>query len=65
MPLHLALSWGSAETVQLLVEHGADVNTRDGSHKTPLHVALSPDSSHATSWSDLGHTAIGRAWGRR
>ncbi|KAI9451107.1 hypothetical protein BJY52DRAFT_1353543 [Lactarius psammicola] len=34
-----------AQTVPLLLEHGADINTRDGGHKTPLHLASS-------GWSD-------------
>ena len=39
--LHLASFSGSAETVQLLIEHGADVATRDGRYRTPLHLASS------------------------
>ncbi|KAI9467349.1 hypothetical protein BJY52DRAFT_1237931 [Lactarius psammicola] len=36
--LHWASSSGaSAGTVQILIEHGADVNTTDRSHKTSLH----------------------------
>ena len=31
----------NAETVWLLLEHGADVTARDGTHSTPLHLALS------------------------
>lgn len=40
-PLHLASSGWDAETVQLLILKGADVNERDESHKTPLHLILS------------------------
>ncbi|KAH9056537.1 hypothetical protein EDB87DRAFT_1687340 [Lactarius vividus] len=34
---------GNANYVKLLIEHGADVTTRDGSHRTPLHLASSWD----------------------
>jgi len=33
--------------VQLLIEHGADVNVRDGNHSTPLHLASSSWSVEA------------------
>src|SRR6266702_2937545 len=39
--LLLASSSRSAETVQLFIQLGADVNARDGSHSTPLHLATS------------------------
>jgi ankyrin repeat protein len=38
-PLHLASSVGSAETVQLLIEHGAEVAAQDVNNRTPLHLA--------------------------
>ena len=40
-PLHLASSKGSAETVNLLIQHGAHVNAQNESRSTPLHLAAS------------------------
>ena len=37
-PLLYAAAWGSVESVQLLLDHGADVNKPDGGHWTALHV---------------------------
>lgn len=34
--LHYACKWGCTEIVQLLLEHGADVNAKNDSGKTPL-----------------------------
>jgi ankyrin repeat protein len=34
-PLHWAVWWGNIQAVQLLLEHGADVNASDKSGKTP------------------------------
>ncbi|XP_058020335.1 rabankyrin-5 isoform X3 [Ahaetulla prasina] len=39
-PLHLAASWGLEETVQCLLEFGANVNAQDAEGKTPIHVAI-------------------------
>ncbi|RFU75577.1 ankyrin repeat [Trichoderma arundinaceum] len=39
-PLHLAIEHGSAETVKLLLEAGANVNIASVNGATPLHVAL-------------------------
>uniref|UniRef100_A0A8C6X6D1 Ankyrin repeat and FYVE domain containing 1 n=1 Tax=Naja naja TaxID=35670 RepID=A0A8C6X6D1_NAJNA len=39
-PLHLAACWGLEETVQCLLEFGANVNAQDAEGKTPIHVAI-------------------------
>ncbi|XP_039298509.1 rabankyrin-5 [Nilaparvata lugens] len=39
-PLHLCCQWGLNEVVQTLVEHGANINSKDADGKTPLHVAI-------------------------
>src|SRR5262249_23205210 len=38
-PLHSALGGRSTAAAQLLVDHGADLNARDGAGNTPLHSA--------------------------
>ena len=38
-PLHLASAYGHLETMQLLIQHGANITTRDNSSSTPLHLA--------------------------
>ena len=42
-PLHLAVAWGRAEVVTLLLDKGADVNAIDGKGKTPLKIAREID----------------------
>lgn len=39
-PLHLCCQWGLEPVVQTLVEHGANINSRDAESKTPLHIAI-------------------------
>lgn len=39
--LHEAVSGGQIAAVQLLIDHGADVNARDAIQNTPLHTAAS------------------------
>lgn len=39
-PLHLCCQWGLEQVVQTLVEHGANVNSRDADGKTPIHIAI-------------------------
>ncbi|KAK2755585.1 hypothetical protein FQN54_006525 [Arachnomyces sp. PD_36] len=41
--LHVASSFGSTSIVQLLLEKGADINTRDKFNQTPLHWAVKVD----------------------
>ena len=36
-PLHLAAKYGHETLVQLLILHGAVIDLRDGSLRTPLH----------------------------
>ncbi|KAK2765322.1 hypothetical protein FQN54_008166 [Arachnomyces sp. PD_36] len=38
--IHFAASSGSKEVVQLMLEHGADINSRSSQGSTPLHKAL-------------------------
>jgi ankyrin repeat protein len=38
-PIHRAASWGPAEAVRLLIEHGAEVDARDSSGQSALHFA--------------------------
>jgi len=40
-PLHEAVSNGHCDMLDMLVEHGADVNCRANSRYTPLHLAAS------------------------
>ncbi|XP_036610820.1 rabankyrin-5 [Trichosurus vulpecula] len=44
-PLHLAASWGLEETVQCLLEFGANVSMQDAEGRTPIHVAISNQQS--------------------
>jgi ankyrin repeat protein len=39
-PLHLCCQWGLETVVRTLVEHRANVNSRDADNKTPLHIAI-------------------------
>jgi hypothetical protein len=42
--LHLATVHGDLEKVKYLLEHGADSNSCDANNRTPLHLAIQPDS---------------------
>lgn len=39
-PLHLCCEWGLEVVARALIEHRANVNSRDATNKTPLHVAI-------------------------
>ncbi|KAF7283620.1 hypothetical protein GWI33_023258 [Rhynchophorus ferrugineus] len=39
-PLHLCCQWGLESVARTLIEHRANVNTRDKDLKTPLHAAI-------------------------
>ncbi|CAH0549325.1 unnamed protein product [Brassicogethes aeneus] len=39
-PLHLCCQWGLETVVRTLVEHRANINSRDVDNKTPLHFAI-------------------------
>ncbi|XP_052739095.1 rabankyrin-5 isoform X2 [Bicyclus anynana] len=39
-PLHLCCTWGLTEVIQTLLEHGANINSKDAEGKTPLHIAI-------------------------
>ncbi|XP_055958124.1 E3 ubiquitin-protein ligase MIB2 isoform X2 [Patella vulgata] len=57
-PLHLACLEGYFETVELLVERGADVNIPDRARNTPLHLAL-----QGRPGVDRGHGLLGALLG--
>ncbi len=49
-PLHSSVLQGRTEVVQILVAHGADINSRGGYEMTALHVALTNGHLDTTKW---------------
>ena len=47
-PLHNAAEYGQTTIAELLIEKGANVNTRDVDGETPLDVAIHPQNSFNT-----------------
>ncbi|KAL4934775.1 ankyrin repeat-containing domain protein, partial [Aspergillus oleicola] len=45
-PLHKACSTGSADMIELLLQHGVDVEAVDARGRTPLHIACSERRLH-------------------
>ena len=39
-----AVGHGNREMLHLLIDHGADVNTKDNKYQTPLHLAIKTNS---------------------
>ena len=48
-PLHLAVQQGYSSMVEILVDHGADVNVEDKDGDTGLHLSLTIEKIHSTS----------------
>jgi hypothetical protein len=45
-PIHWSSSWGHYNIVTMLIENGADVNSKDKFSRTPLHMAATTDKIH-------------------
>ncbi|MGV8119947.1 MAG: ankyrin repeat domain-containing protein [Candidatus Xenobiia bacterium LiM19] len=43
-PIHWAADNGNLEIMQILVNKGADINTRNGNNMTPLRIAFHKDN---------------------
>ena len=39
-PLHISSQSGKLKIIELLLKHGANIESRDGEYKTPLHIAI-------------------------
>ena len=61
-PLHDAAYNGHIKIVKLLLEHGADVHSRDNEGETPLHWAI--NTCHIEAAKLLAAYAIQAAWRR-
>ena len=62
-PLHFAAMWArDPSVVPLLVRAGADVNARDGSHRTPLHRAAEQNGNPAMITALIDAGADVHAW---
>lgn len=49
-PIHTAARWNHPDCIQVLVEAGADINSRNDSGKTPLHWATEDQAAEAIEW---------------
>lgn len=49
-PIHSAARWNQPDCIQVLVEAGADINSRNNSGKTPLHWAAENHGVDAVQW---------------
>ena len=49
-PLHLSVGRGHIKVAQLLLAHGADVNSCSGDNSTPLHIALEEEHLEIGKW---------------
>jgi|GEM_PF-3810854 len=46
-PLHTAVRYNNVETIQLLIEYGAAINSHDNFHRTALDIAISLENFEA------------------
>ena len=60
-PLHVAARCGSAQTVELLIAAGADVNAHNINQETPLHLSVGYGNLEATQAILIGRPDVGLA----
>lgn len=53
-PLHVAVKYGQADAVRLLLRRNASVNAVDKSGSTPLHICCTSDLAHASVLREIG-----------
>jgi len=49
-PMHTAAGGGHMDTMEQLMERGADVNAKDGNDRTPMHLAAQNDHRETVKW---------------